>query len=180
MKVDLLLDDAVHDLVEEGLDLALRLGSIAESSYVVRRLGSEHEIIVAADSVIDAHGEIAHPRHLGNAPWVAHAGLGVRSTWTFRSERSEKAQVGVDVKATTNAALALRDLLLAGAGFGVLPRHMVREDLRSGRLREVCPGWFHRRLWLHALLPTRQTPPRVRAFLTSLTGAIQPVGFEPA
>lgn len=180
LKVDLLFDDEVHDLVEEGLDMALRLGSIAQSSYVIRRLGSEAEIIVASDAVLAAHGEIEHPRKLGNSPWVAHSGLRARSTWTFHSERGEKVQVSVDVRAITNTGLAVRNLLLAGAGFGVLPRHMAWEDLKSGRLREVCAGWFHRRLWLHALLPTRQTPPRVRAFLTELAGAIQPLGFDAA
>jgi DNA-binding transcriptional LysR family regulator len=178
LKVDLLFDDAVHDLLGEGLDLALRLGAITESSYVVRRLGTEHEVIVAADSTSAAHGELTHPRQLAGAPWVAHSGLAVRATWTFRSVRDEKAQVSVDVRTTANTALAVRHLLLAGAGFGVMPRHMVQEDLKSGRLREVCPGWFHRRLWLHALLPTRQAPPRVRAFLTALAGAIRPVGFD--
>jgi DNA-binding transcriptional LysR family regulator len=180
LKVDLLFDDEVHDLVEEGLDMALRLGSIAQSSYVIRRLGSEAEIIVASDAVLAAHGEIEHPRELGNSPWVAHSGLRARSTWTFRSERGEKAQVSVDVRAVTNTGLAVRNLVLAGAGFGVLPRHMVWEDLNRGWLREVCAGWFHRRLWLHALLPTRQAPPRVRAFLTELAGAIQPLGFDAA
>jgi hypothetical protein len=55
---------------------------------------------------------------------------------------------------------------------------MVLDDLKRGHLREVCPGWFHRRLWLHALLPTRQTPPRVRIFLTALAGSIKPAGFD--
>lgn len=180
LKVDLLFDDGVHDLVGEGLDMALRLGSIAESSYVIRRLGSEAEIIAASDAVLAEHGELDHPRALGNSPWIVHSALRARSTWTFRSARGDKAQVSVDVRAVTNTSLAVRNLLLAGAGFGVLPRHMVQEDLNSGRLREVCAGWFHRRLWLHALLPTRQTPPRVRAFLTELAGAIQPLGFDAA
>src|SRR5262245_39048778 len=56
LSLDLLLDDAVHDLVEEGFDLALRLGAVTESSYVVRRLASEPEIIVASPLVADEHG----------------------------------------------------------------------------------------------------------------------------
>jgi DNA-binding transcriptional LysR family regulator len=180
LKVDLIFDDRVHDLVAEGLDLGLRLGAVAASSYVVRRLGTEPEIIVASDGALAAWGDVAEPRGLRNAPWVAHTGLGVRATHTLRSPRGDKQQISVDVRATANAGLVVRDLLLAGAGFGVLPLHMVRDDLESGRLRQVCPGWFHRRLTLHALLPTRQVPPRVRAFLSRLATALEPLGFDRA
>jgi DNA-binding transcriptional LysR family regulator len=180
LKVDLLFDDRVRDLVAEGLDVALRLGTVAESSYVVRRLGSEPEIIVASDAVLAEYGELLEPQRLRNAPWVAHTGLHLRSTLSFRTERGDKQQVSVEVRAMTNTGLAVRSLLLAGAGFGVLPLHMVREDLDSGRLQRVCPEWFQRRLTLHALLPTRQTAPRVRAFLTGLGTALKPLGFAPA
>nr|WP_275936741.1 LysR family transcriptional regulator [Labilithrix luteola] len=57
LKVDLVFDDTVHDLVDEGFDLALRLGSVVESSYVVRRLASEPEIVAASPSVIDERGD---------------------------------------------------------------------------------------------------------------------------
>jgi len=178
LKVDLLFDDAIHDLVSEGLDVALRLGALASSSYVVQKLGIEDEIIVATNPRIVAFGPLEHPKQLGNAPWVAHSAIHPSSTWTFKSKRGQKAQISVDTRATTNTALAQRHLLLAGAGFGVMPRHMVADDLKSGRLEEVCPGWFHHRLWLHALLPTRQTPPRVSLFLKALEGAVKPGGFE--
>jgi DNA-binding transcriptional LysR family regulator len=54
--------------------------------------------------------------------------------------------VSANVRVTTNTVVAMRDLLVAGAGFGALPTHMVRTDIRSGRLVQVCPGWFRRRL----------------------------------
>jgi len=178
LKVELIFDDAIRDLVKEGLDIALRLGPLTESSYVVRRLGSEAEIIVASPAVLEERPDFDEPQNLGNCPWVAHSALRVRSTWSFRSERGDKAQVSVDIRATANTVVAMRDLLISGAGFGVLPAHMVRDDIESGRLRHVCPGWFHRQLSLHALLPTRQSPPRVRAFLSSLAVAIRSLGFS--
>lgn len=177
LKVDLGLDDAPHDLVGEGLDVALRLGVMAESSYVVRKLGSEPEIIVASPALLEGV-RLEHPRKLNGCAWVVHTALPGRSTWTFRSAKSEKAQIGVEVRATTNTALGLRTLLLAGAGFGVIPSHMVRQDIAEGRLLQVCPGWMHRRVTLQALLPTRQTPPRVRAFLSALVQAVRPLGFD--
>lgn len=178
LKVDLVVDDAIRDLVSEGLDVALRLATLRESSYVVRRLGSEHEIVVAAAGAFEELGELKSPRSLGSVPWVVHSAVRVRSSWSLRSESGEKAQVNVRVVATTNTVIAMRDLLLAGAGFGLLPAHTVRDDVKAGRLQHICPGWYHRRLSLHALLPTKHSPPRVRLFLAALAGAARPLGFE--
>lgn len=178
LTVDLILDDAVHDLVQEGFDVALRLGTVAESSYIVRRLASEPEIIVASPAVLEERNGVTSPRDLRGAPWVVHTGLPVRSSRSFRSQRGEKVQVGVKVIATTNTQGALRDLLLAGAGFGVVPQHSVRDDIRAGRLEHVCPGWFQRKLSLHALLATKQSAPRVRLFLAQLPAAAARLGFD--
>jgi len=178
LKVELVVDDAIRDLVAEGLDVALRLGALRESSYVVRRLGSEREIVVAAAGAFEEVGELKSPRSLGSVPWVVHSALRVPSSWSLRTENGEKSQVNVRVIATTNTVIAMRDLLLAGAGFGLLPAHVVRDDLKAGRLLHICPDWYHRRLSLHALLPTKHSPPRVRLFLTALAAAARPLGFE--
>lgn len=180
LQVDLQFDDAVHDLINEGFDVALRLGSVQASSYVVRRLASEPEIVVASPAVADERGEARSPKDLGGAPWVVHSGLPVRSSWSLRSTRGEKAQVSVTVAISVNNVVAMRDLLLAGAGFALLPLHVVRDDLAAGRLRDACPGWSARKLVLHALLPTRKAPPRVRLFLDRLASAATELGFDPA
>jgi DNA-binding transcriptional LysR family regulator len=178
LKAEIVFDDAIRDLVKDGFDVAIRLGSLTESRYIVRRLGTEPEIIVGSPGLVDERGDATHPRQLASAPWVIHSALSGRSSWTFRSEKGDKAQITVDVKALSNTIMATRDLLLAGAGFGVIPRHVVREDLDAGRLRQVCRTWSHGRLSLHALLPTRQNPPRVRLFLAALATATRPLGFD--
>jgi DNA-binding transcriptional LysR family regulator len=147
----------------------------------VRRLASEPEIVVASASVVDERGEARTPKELGGAPWVVHSGLRARSSFTLRSVHGEKkAQVNVTAAVAANNVFAVRDLLVAGAGFGILPLHVVREDLAAGRLRHACPGWNARKLTLHALLPARQAPPRVRVFLDRLADAAKSLGFDPA
>jgi DNA-binding transcriptional LysR family regulator len=98
----------------------------------------------------------------------------------LRSRDGDKAQVAVTVAVATNNVVAMRDLLLAGAGFCLLPLHVVRDDLAAGRLLQACPGWSARKLVLHALLPTRKAPPRVRVFLDRLAEAAKSLGFDPA
>lgn len=180
LKIDLVFDDAVRDLVKEGFDVALRLGSVAPSSLIVRRLASEPEIVVASPHLMDEREGPWTPKELGGAPWVVHSGLPARSSFTLRSVQGEKkAQVSVTATVAANNVFAVRDLLIAGAGFGTLPLHVVREDLADGRLRYACPGWTLRRLILHALMPARQAPPRVRVFLERLAEAAQSLGFDP-
>jgi DNA-binding transcriptional LysR family regulator len=180
LKIDLLFDDAVRDLVQEGFDVALRLGLVVESGLIVRRLASEPEVLVASPSVMAEGRKIRTPKDLGGAPWVVHSGLPVRSSVTLRSTKGDKSQVSVTVAVAANSVTALRDLLVAGAGFGVLPLHVVREDLATGRLCHACPGWSARTLTLHALMATRQAPPRVRLFLDQLAVAAKNLGFDPA
>jgi DNA-binding transcriptional LysR family regulator len=170
LHVELLLDDVKRDLVRDGLDLALRLGPVTESSYVVRKLGVEPEIIVASPRVAAARGDI-EPRELTGAPWVTHSALRGSPSWTFRSEGGGRQDITVEPRASANNSTAIRRLLLGGVGYGVTPSRMATRDLDAGRLVNVCPGWYHRRVTLHALLPTRHSPPRVRVLLQALTEA---------
>ena len=180
LTLDLLLDDAVHDLLEERLDAALQINAPSSGSFVVRRLGAAPLIIVGSPRLFDEHSIEGHPRSLAAAPFIAHVALKARSTWTFRADDGETAQVRVTLRATVNSSLAFRDLLLEGAGFGVFPMHLVRDDLRSGRLRRACPRWIHRRIVLQAVLPTRRPPARVRAFLAGVAAEMAGLGFESA
>jgi DNA-binding transcriptional LysR family regulator len=179
LKVNLDFDDEMRDLVQDGFDVALRLGEMRESSLVVRRLGSEPEILAVNPAALAGRAAPGHPRDLGVLPWLVHSAQRPRSSWVFRLENDEEAQVTLDAAVSVSTVIAMRSLLLHGAGIGLVPRHMIHDDLRSGRLLQVCPGWFRRRIWLHALLPTRRPPPRVRVFLDQLAGVAASSGFDP-
>lgn len=180
LDVDLDFDDSVRDIVRDGFDVALRLGAIRESALVLRRLGREVEIILASPAVVAARSAIERPRDLRGVPWVVHTPQRERSAWTFHSEHGDGAEEApVEAKVSVSTVIALRHLLLEGVGFGVLPRHVAHDDVRTGRLVRVCPGWIGRSVWLHALLPGRRMPPRVRVFLDQLARAAVVTGFDP-
>jgi DNA-binding transcriptional LysR family regulator len=178
LKIDLVLEDAVRDLVADGLDVAIRLGTLTPSSYVLRRLGSEPEIVVADPARAEEIGRDAGPDKLRNLPWIVHTALGTRPTRTLVGPGGKKVQVPVNALVTTNTVVSLRDLLLQGVGVAIAPLHVVREDISRGQLVRICPAWYHRKLWLYALLPTRKNPPRVRVFLVALLNEAQALGFQ--
>jgi DNA-binding transcriptional LysR family regulator len=178
LNVELLFDDAVRELVGEGLDVALRLGPLASSSYVIKKLAREPEIILASQTLQDARGIAKEPRDLAGAPWVSHTPSSAKGAWSFTTKDRVKQQIAIDVRAASNHTQAVRQLIVQGAGYGVLPLHMVQEDLRAGRLLRVCPEWCRRQLSFHALLPSRSMPPRTRAFLAALQEGLSPLGFQ--
>ena len=182
LRFEIVSSDAPRDLVGESIDVALRLGIVRQPGMVVRRLASEPEIIVAAGRLAERHGGATRPSALAGLPWVVHRGLDFGSTWKFRSASGAADAIAVEPRALVDSMAGLRQLVLGELGAAVLPRHAVREDLAAGRLQQLCSGWHHRVLTLHAVLPHRQSPPRTRAFLAVLAPLLAAHGFgrEPA
>ncbi len=178
LRIDLTFDDAPREVIAEGFDVALRLGPMRASSLVVRRLGSEPEIIVGSPALAARYLDAARPGELRDAPWVAHSLLARRRVWAFRSELGDVDEIAVEPRALASASAPVCDLVIAGVGFAALAQHVVARDVAVGRLQRVCPGWFRNVLSLHALLPARQAPPRVRLFLSHATDLIGELGFR--
>ncbi len=168
LRIELVADDVAHDLIEGRCDVAVRLGSPRDSSYVIKRLATIDEPIVAAPALAERYRDAARPRELQGAPWVRHA-LISGETMTFVGPRGQKDEVDVSIRAQANTGHAVLALLVGGAGLGVLPRHMVAEDLGRGTLVRVCPVWVWKRVELYALVPSREHPrSSVKVFVAAL------------
>lgn len=149
--------DALHDLMGEAIDVAVRLGAPRSSSLVVRKLAVLEEPIVAAPALAERWGHVSRPRELSEAPWVRHALLPARALrFTGPSGASDELVPTVRAEADTGATVLA--LLLSGAGLGVFPEHALAEHLASGRLVQLCPGWVWKRVHLFALTPSRVGP----------------------
>ena len=166
--VEVLADDAPRDLIESRVDVAVRMGAPRDSSFVVRRLASMREPIVAAPIVAEELGVVARPRELADAPWVRHS-LMAKPTMRFEGPHGAVDEVTVRARVEANSGSAVLGLALHGAGVCVLPEHLVAEPLREGRLVTLCPGWVWKRLSLYALTPSRPSQrPALKAFLAML------------
>jgi DNA-binding transcriptional LysR family regulator len=175
--VDVVAADEKHDLIAGRFDVAVRLGAPRDSSYALKKLGSVHEPIVASPALADAW-PAARPRELSGAPWARHALLGAGDVLSFRGPRGEHDEVAVRTRARANTGDTVRALAVSGAGFASLPIHLVREDVRLGRLVVVCEGWSSKTVSLYALLPSTKRPPkRVSIFLDSLKRELATAGL---
>lgn len=173
LRIDLVSDDARHDLIAGRFDLAVRLGAPRDSEYVMRRLGAFVEPIVAVPALAAAYSGVSRPRGLRDAPWVRHALLGRSDVWRFTGPRGEVDRVAVEVRGQANTGDGVRALLLGGVGLGAIPEYQIAADLRRGALVRLCPGWIWNQLTLYAVLPSvKRLPKRTELFVGALREAV--------
>ena len=162
LKVELVVSDRFGDMVEDRLDLAMRMGEVTDASVVVRRLGTAWFVVVAAPSYIERKGKPSMPAELASHTCIVHD-LGPGSNvWTFAtSGGSEQFQVSGGLLANDVSAVHLA--ARSGYGIALLPLFEVLEDLRSGMLVRVLSEFPAPSVPLNLVYPSRRhLAPRTR------------------
>jgi len=175
LSIDLGLSDRYVDLIDEGWDLAVRIGLLRDSSLVARWLAPCHVIMCAAPAYLAARGT---PRKL--ADLTAHNCLGYTlpspasaDRWLFGANGDVAVKVAGNLRASNGDALLAA--ALAGQGLIYQPTFLIGDHLRSGNLVALPLDEPTRALPIHAILPTgRQPPAKVRAFVEFLAGRFRP------
>ncbi|MBE7620590.1 LysR family transcriptional regulator [Gluconacetobacter entanii] len=168
LSVELVMRDGFGDLVEEGLDLAVRVGSIAEGSLIARRLGSVRRYVVASSDYLARRGTPAHPRDLLNHPCIAYSYGGSRHDWHFECKGEENV-VAASGPFRANSSEAVLQAVRSGLGIGMLPSFQVEEDIASGRLIHLFPEWTVPEMPFYAVhTGPRTLPLRTRTVLDFL------------
>ncbi|MGV1793588.1 LysR family transcriptional regulator [Rhizobium sp. A37_96] len=162
LEVDVILDDRIIDLVTEGIDVALRMGELADSSAVARRIASGRRSVIATPSYLRQHGIPLVPADLATHPAVVYSQLG--NSWTFRKQGTE-ASVVVSGKVRFSAAEGIRAAVLADMGLAVASDWMFAPELETGAVVRLLDDWELPPLDLWAVFPTgRLASAKARAF----------------
>ena len=166
--VSLDLSDRLVDLVNEGVDCAVRIGELADSSLVSMRLGDMRRMVVASPGYIARHGA---PRTLDDLARHECFSLGQQRGWTFRDPAQGGATVTIKVagRLECNDGAVLHEWALAGRGLAWRSLWEVGADVRAGRLVSVLDDHAASPLGIYAVFPQRrQLPLRVRLFIDLL------------
>ena len=172
LEVDVDLNDRRVDLVNEGHDLAIRIGKLADSSLIARRLAPCRHVVCASSAYLRARGEPRSPEELedGRHDCLAYSNRPISDEWRFcidgewRSLRVRPTRLGV------NNGDVLRDAAIAGIGLVVLPTFIVSEALRRGDLKAVLSDFELDDPAIHAVWPpNRELSAKVRAFVDFLS-----------
>ncbi|WP_409267101.1 LysR family transcriptional regulator [Massilia sp. BHUDP2] len=171
LELDVSLSDRVVDLVDEGYDLAVRIGQLPASSLVSRRLASTRLVACAAPAYLAAHGAPARPAELARHAVIGYSLFASGDTWSFSGPAGEES-VKVQPRMRTNNGDTCRAAALAGQGIILQPSFMVGADLAEGRLVELMPGWRSIALGIYAVYPSRKfLAPKVRVIIDFLVEA---------
>jgi len=165
--VELGMTDRSIDLIEDGVDCALRVGPLQDSRLVARGIGQLPLINVASPAYVERHGMPMHPSQLGMHWGVLYAspGNGRVEAWEWRENGILRSQP-LAGRVTVNSAEAYIACCLAGLGLIQIPAYDVRAELAAGSLLEVMPGHRADPMPMHLLFPHRRHPSqRLRVFV---------------
>ncbi|WP_295464212.1 LysR family transcriptional regulator [uncultured Pseudomonas sp.] len=168
LAIDLELSDRQVRLVEEGFDLALRIGDLSDSSLVAQPLGAVELHVCAAPTYLQRHGRPDHPSELGQHRCLLYSYASDGDTWQFQ-RGEEHLQVKVAGHLRANNGSVLHRAALDGHGIIRQPDFLVNEDIASGRLERLFLAWHTQAIAIHAVYPHRRlVPAKVRVFIAWL------------
>ncbi len=174
ISIDLRLTDRYVDLAAEGFDLALRIGVLADSSLIGRRIGRTEGWVVASPAYLAAHGRPRHPDDLRDHRNIRDSNSASAHRGTFVIE-GKAISVALPGRITVNSARAVRRLALQGCGVAIIPRFVIAEDVAQGRLERLLAEFPGPQLDIQALyLPQPFIPPRLTAYLEHLRRNLSP------
>ena len=157
LTLDLTLNDRVVDLVDEGFDVAIRIGRLPDSALVARKLCAVDLVLVASPAYVAAAPPLDDVRDLARHTALLYAYGPLRDEWRLeRDGETVTAPVHGPLRANNGDALGIA--ALAGLGIALLPDFIVREDLAAGRLVRVLPTVSGGQLGVHALYPANRHP----------------------
>lgn len=168
VSVNLVLADRYVNIVDEGFDLAVRIGKLADSSLIARRLAPAQVVACAAPGYLDSAGIPRHPSELQSHSCVLDTNFKNPENWPFQ-ENGQSFNVKVNGRFRVNNALAVREMVRAGQGIALCPSYVVEADLRAGHLRVVLQEYEVFDYGIYAVYPHNQhLAAKVRTFVDFL------------
>ena len=176
--VDLKLDDGFVDLVEQGIDVAVRNGPLPDSSLIARRIATSQRLLVAGKKYLKALGKKEHwpriPQDLLQHPCIVYTELRARNNWEFSTADGSSVSVRVQGPLQTNSSEVLRASVLDGQGIGYLPDWLFDDLRRSGEVQVLMPDWQVAPIPIHLVSPAaRKHSAKVRAFGDHVADALR-------
>ncbi|PXW78402.1 LysR family transcriptional regulator [Blastomonas natatoria] len=177
IRIELILDDRRIDLVEEGVDLALRTGALGDSSLLARRIDRAARMLVASPAYLAEMGSPGDPDGLSDHRIISFASFDSRQAWTFERAGTRKTAYPADPLLRVNAAEGLRAAALAGLGIAMVTNRMVGANLARGELVALLPDWTLGNSDIWVIFPEgRRVRPRARLFAEWLASVVPGLG----
>ncbi|MDP3842026.1 MAG: LysR family transcriptional regulator [Oxalobacteraceae bacterium] len=168
VKLEISLNDRRIDLVEEGFDLAIRIGTLPESGLIARKLAVDRTVVCASPAYLQQHGVPEVPADLARHSCLGYTYTSSGDEWRLRSAESDAAiRIAGSIKANNGDMLRLA--ACNGAGIIFQPLFIVQDDLHAGRLVQILGDYTSKDLGIYAVYPSRKhLSAKVRTFVDFL------------
>ncbi|MGN6315122.1 LysR family transcriptional regulator [Trinickia sp.] len=176
VRIDASYSNRFVDLVAQGYDLAVRLGELADSRLVARRIAPRRRLLCAAPSFLERHGSPARPEALERLACLAFAGLASHPHWTFANANGERVTIRADGPMVSDDAEALVHAAVRGLGIMLSTDWLVGRELAAGTLVPVLEEWLPEDEGaIYAVVPSnRLLPSKTRAFIDWIARLFSP------
>jgi DNA-binding transcriptional LysR family regulator len=170
IEIDIVLDDRLIDLMAQGIDLSLRMGTLADSGLVAQKLATGRRSVVATPGYLERAGEPTRPEELAAHHAVVYSQL--PDAWVFE-RAGEEVPVVVWGRARFSAAEGIRAAVLADMGIAVTSDWMFADKLLDGSVRRILQEWNLPSIDLWAVYPSgRMASAKARAFTSFVQGVV--------
>lgn len=164
LSIDFILDDRLIDLLADGIDVALRMGKLQDSSLIARKISSSPRRVLATPAYWERHGEPRRPADLSDHEVIVYDPSGGGEIWQFKRGTRE-VSVRVRGRLNVSAAEGVRAAVLSGMGVTAVSEWMFAPELKSGEVRAVLDEWPLPDVGLWAVYPSGRMPTtKARAF----------------
>lgn len=181
VQIEMRILNRAVDLIEEGIDLALRVRPVIEDSttLVAKQFALARGVLVASPDQLRRQGPVRTVDELARLDTVAQSAAGGRVSWCLEGPGGVMHTMQHRPRYLADDLLTLKFAVLEGVGASVLPDYMCKEDLEAGRLVEVLPGWGPPPSILHAVFPSRRAlVPAIRRLIDFFAEHIGTGGFR--
>jgi DNA-binding transcriptional LysR family regulator len=175
LAVRLTLNDRYIDLIEEGIDVAIRFGRKIDTSLVAHRLADSPISVVASRGYVEKYGAPTHPSDLSAHRCLHYTYLSTGNEWIFPSSNGD-IRVRVAGTLRSNNGYALRDAMLAGQGIAIMPLVFIHDELIQGDVVRLLEAFTASPIPVNAVYPSaRSVSVRVRAFVEFLKDRLRQI-----
>lgn len=175
LQIELNCDDRYVDLVEQGVDVAIRLGKLTDSSLGTAYLGVNPWILVASPNYLTEYGRPKKPAELGKHDALIYSSVQGDDRWQLIGGDGELASIAVHGRLRSNSLSMLLTAARQGFGIAALPLYVAHKSLESGAIVSLLDQWRLPQQEVHAVFPSpRLVPAKVKLFITWLQGQFGP------
>ena len=179
LQIELSCDDRYVNLVEQGVDVAIRLGKLADSSLGAAYLGLNPWVLVASPDYLKAHGRPKTPKDLSRHQALIYSSVQGDERWHFAGSDGKSASVPVQGRLRSNNLSMLLAAARHGFGIAALPCYVAHPSLETKKVVSLLPEWSLPQQEVHAVFPSpRMVPAKVKLFISWLQGQFGPQWWQ--